>query len=256
MTSESGEIPETTNRSSEASTQRSNTTVVVHCPSQERFDEDQNHASPSFGEAVGEALARSYRDGLIAASSTSPASSPSPCPTTIIVDQNAIIERTDDFGDTSDFEDNHQWQGLEHFSAPTGSLSACNTPIPRKDTPCGSSRFSTQAVCTPSPSNVTSSAKITLNPLFESASFVKKKIITKLRSFRGDDAVEDNIDDDEAQTKSLSIDSYYITPTTVNEEEAAEKIIQATNYFIISALVASFFLGILIIWLLAGKGKS
>jgi hypothetical protein len=90
--------------------------------------------------------------------------------------------------------------------------------------------------------------------LFESASFVKKKIMTKLRTLRGDEP-EDDVDDDEAQTKSLSIDSYYITPTTVNEEETAEKLIQATNYFIVSALIASFILAILVIWLLSGTGK-
>ena len=96
-------------------------------------------------------------------------------------------------------------------------------------------------------------SRLHVNPIFESVSYVKKKLFAKLK-FRGfghedDDDLDD--DDDAAQTKSLSIDSMYITPT--NPEENEEKLIQATNYFIASALVASAVLAIVIVWLFMGR---
>lgn len=223
-----------------------NAHIFVQCPSQDRDEE----TSP-IGQSVLESLG--LKDGFITAASASPSPTPSPCPTTIVVGDT----KQHCTSQSSHTNEEHDWsEQLQHqtLQAP-GSLSACTTPVPQRDTPCSSSRFSNRAVYTPSPSsNVASSARITLNPLFESASFVKKKIMTKLRTLRGDEP-EDDVDDDEAQTKSLSIDSYYITPTTVNEEETAEKLIQATNYFIVSALIASFILAILVIWLLSGTGK-
>ena len=218
-----------------------NAHIFVQSPSQ-----DREETSP-FGANVLESLG--LKDGFITTAS-SPTPTPSPCPTTIVVDQQR--QSMSQTGQEEPWSEQLQHQTLQ---AP-GSMSACNTPIPRRDTPCSSSRFSNQAVYTPSPSsNVASSARITLNPLFESASFVKKKIMIKLKSLRGEDPDED-AEDEAHETKSLSIDSYYITPTTVNEEEAAEKLIQATNYFIVSALVASFILALLILWLLSGTGKS
>lgn len=90
-----------------------------------------------------------------------------------------------------------------------------------------------------------------VNPIFESVSCVKKKLFAKLKftGFRTEDDDEDE-DDDAAQTKSLSIDSMYITPS--NNEETEEKLIQATNYFIASALIASAVLAIIIVWLFVG----
>jgi hypothetical protein len=116
-------------------------------------------------------------------------------------------------------------------------------------------------------SSAISSGRLTLNPLFDEASRtishqskrVKKKVVKESRKIvkrirgQGTDQEVDVEDDDgqEEDAKSLSIDSYYITPTS--GEETAEKLIQATNYFIITALVASVVIGIIIIWLLVGE---
>lgn len=90
-----------------------------------------------------------------------------------------------------------------------------------------------------------------INPIFESVSCVKKKLFAKLKftGFHREDDDQDE-EDDAAQTKSLSIDSMYITPS--NNEETEEKLIQATNYFIASALIASAVLAIIIVWLFVG----
>ena len=99
-------------------------------------------------------------------------------------------------------------------------------------------------------------SRVHVNPIFESVSYVKKKLFAKLK-FTGfghedDDDLDD--DDDAAQTKSLSMDSMYITPST--NEESDEKLIQATNYFIAAALIASAILAIVIVWLFVGEQQS
>lgn len=96
-----------------------------------------------------------------------------------------------------------------------------------------------------------SESRVRVNPIFESVSCVKKKLFAKLK-FTGFHREDEDLDedDDAAQTKSLSIDSMYITPS--NNEETEEKLIQATNYFIASALIASAVLAIVIVWLFVG----
>jgi len=200
------------------------------------------------------------RDGIVSSSASSMTMTPSPCPTTIVVENNTQHEVKSTSPYQQDIQENITVSAGQEFqqhslrATPTGaSISACNTPIPQRDTPCSSSRFSTIAgAISPSIIPGVSGTRITLNPLFESASksasFVKKKIMTRLKSLRGEEPEEEEAND---ETKSLSIDSYYITPA--NEREAAEKLIQATNYFIVSALIAAFILGILVLWLLAGN---
>lgn len=97
-------------------------------------------------------------------------------------------------------------------------------------------------------------SRIHVNPIFESVSYVKKKLFAKLRfsGFGHDDDDDVDEDDDAAQTKSLSIDSMYITPSNNNNEDSDEKLIQATNYFIAAALVASAVLAVVIVWLFIG----
>lgn len=99
-------------------------------------------------------------------------------------------------------------------------------------------------------------SRVHVNPIFESVSYVKKKLFAKLKfsGFGHDDDDDMDDDDDAAQTKSLSIDSMYITPS--NNEESDEKLIQATNYFIAAALIASAILAIVIVWLFIGMWHS
>lgn len=130
---------------------------------------------------------------------------------------------------------------------PGKSKSKCNTSSSNEIDTCNGNRIN-----------------ITVNPLIEKTSNASKNLYTKIRknflvnqTNGGEDNSRDkerNCDSQDAlSAKSLSIDSYYITPTTANpQRESVEKLIMATNIFVFCAFVAAIILAIVIIWLALG----
>lgn len=138
------------------------------------------------------------------------------------------------------------------------------------------STSSQSASCTILPSSSNQTIHITVNPVDEN-DFNKKIQKQQQQEIKLYDKIKCNISNhvhkynntnrttcskvdssqcaDNSPSKSLSIDSYYITPTTqdtTTHGESVEKLIIATNVFIFCAFVAAIILAIVIIWLALG----
>ena len=94
---------------------------------------------------------------------------------------------------------------------------------------------------------------IYLNPVFESATYIKTKRIFKRfkKRMAGDDEDNGMESDQEDDVKSLSMDSVYITP--VVEQEIPKVLINATNYFVGLAIFISFILVFVAFYLILGE---
>lgn len=93
---------------------------------------------------------------------------------------------------------------------------------------------------------------IYLNPVFESATYIKRKLLLRLKR-HNDENMSDG-DEDEDDVKSLSIDSVYITP--VVHQPVPKELVRATNYFIATAIIVSFILVFMAFYLILGESSE